>query len=136
MLSCPTRRSSDLPQQYWSGQYEFQCLYGMGEGLYQQVLNPVADKQSRRCRVYAPVGTHETLLAYLARRLLENGANSSFVNQIEDKSIPVADLIKDPAQQVYEWEEQKGRIGRAHPNIPLTRDIRGHVGLHSTVDII
>src|SRR5690625_3547959 len=113
------------PQQYWPGQYEFQCLYGMGEGLYQQVLNPVADKQSRRCRVYAPVGTHETLLAYLARRLLENGANSSFVNQIEDKTIPVADLIKDPAEQVREWAETEGRIGCSHPNIPLPADLYG-----------
>ena len=113
------------PQQYWSGQYEFQCLYGMGEGLYQQVLNPVADKQSRRCRVYAPVGTHETLLAYLARRLLENGANSSFVNQIEDKSIPLEELIKDPAEQVNEWAMQEGKPGYSHPKIPLPKAIYG-----------
>lgn len=119
------------PDSYRAGQYEFQCLYGMGEALYEQVVRPASGWQSRPCRVYAPVGTHETLLAYLARRLLENGANSSFVNQIEDKSIPVADLIKDPAQQVYEWAEQEGQIGRAHPNIPLPRDLYGDCRLNS-----
>src|SRR5439155_24678724 len=64
------------------GLYGFQCLHGMGEGLYQEVVGP--DKLDRPCRIYAPVGTHETLLAYLVRRLLENGANTSFVNQIAD----------------------------------------------------
>lgn len=55
-------------------QYEFQCLHGMGEPLYEQVTGKVADgKLNRPCRIYAPVGTHETLLAYLVRRLLENG---------------------------------------------------------------
>src|SRR3546814_9958028 len=57
------------------GDYEFQCLHGMGEPLYDEVVGQ--DKLNRPCRVYAPVGTHETLLAYLVRRLLENGANSS-----------------------------------------------------------
>ena len=64
------------------GQYEFQCLHGMGEPLYEEVVGP--DKLDRPCRIYAPVGSHETLLAYLVRRLLENGANSSFVNRIQD----------------------------------------------------
>ncbi len=60
------------------GQYEFQCLHGMGEPLYDQVVGAVtAGKLGRPCRIYAPVGTHETLLAYLVRRLLENGANTS-----------------------------------------------------------
>ena len=76
------------------GQYEFQCLHGMGEPLYEEVVGPA--KLNRPCRVYAPVGTHETLLAYLVRRLLENGANSSFVNRIADADVPVADLIADP----------------------------------------
>ncbi|NHN87951.1 bifunctional proline dehydrogenase/L-glutamate gamma-semialdehyde dehydrogenase PutA [Acetobacter conturbans] len=71
--------------------YEFQCLHGMGEALAAQVT-----ALGRPMRVYAPVGTHETLLAYLVRRLLENGANSSFVNQIQDKNIPVTSLIADP----------------------------------------
>jgi proline dehydrogenase/CBS domain-containing protein len=67
------------------GTYEFQCLHGMGEPLYEQVVGK--DKLDRPCRIYAPVGSHETLLAYLVRRLLENGANSSFVNQIVNKDI-------------------------------------------------
>lgn len=59
-------------QNYYPGQYEFQCLHGMGEPLYEQVTGKVADgKLNRPCRIYAPVGTHETLLAYLVRRLLE-----------------------------------------------------------------
>jgi RHH-type transcriptional regulator, proline utilization regulon repressor / proline dehydrogenase / delta 1-pyrroline-5-carboxylate dehydrogenase len=62
---------------YYPGQYEFQCLHGMGEPLYQEVTG--RDQLNRPCRIYAPVGTHETLLAYLVRRLLENGANTSFV---------------------------------------------------------
>lgn len=113
------------PERYWAGQYEFQCLYGMGEALYEQVRRPAAGWQSRPCRVYAPVGTHETLLAYLARRLLENGANSSFVNQIEDKNIPIAKLIKDPAEQVREWAAAEGQVGCSHPKIPLPRDLYG-----------
>ncbi len=74
------------------GKYEFQCLHGMGEPLYKEVVGPL----KRPCRIYAPVGTHETLLAYLVRRLLENGANSSFVNRIADKSVPIDDLVADP----------------------------------------
>ena len=81
-------------QKYDIGSYEFQCLHGMGEPLYRQVVG--ADKLNRPARIYAPVGTHETLLAYLVRRLLENGANSSFVNQIGDNSIAVASLIENP----------------------------------------
>ena len=68
------------------GDYEFQCLHGMGEALYEEVVGE--SKLGRPCRIYAPVGTHETLLAYLVRRLLENGANTSFVNRIGDSSIP------------------------------------------------
>ena len=64
--------------------YEFQCLHGMGETLYDQVVGK--DKLNKPCRIYAPVGSHQTLLAYLVRRLLENGANSSFVNQIVDEN--------------------------------------------------
>jgi RHH-type transcriptional regulator, proline utilization regulon repressor / proline dehydrogenase / delta 1-pyrroline-5-carboxylate dehydrogenase len=80
------------------GQYEFQCLHGMGEPLYEQVVG--ASKLDRPCRIYAPVGTHETLLAYLVRRLLENGANSSFVNRIADPAVPIDELIADPVEQV------------------------------------
>ncbi|MBF0871992.1 bifunctional proline dehydrogenase/L-glutamate gamma-semialdehyde dehydrogenase PutA [Gluconobacter japonicus] len=74
--------------------YEFQCLHGMGETLYKEVVGP--EKLNRPVRVYAPVGTHETLLAYLVRRLLENGANSSFVNRIQDPAVSIEDLITDP----------------------------------------
>src|SRR5471032_2905364 len=80
--------------------YEFQCLHGMGESLYDQVVGK--DNLDKPCRIYAPVGTHETLLAYLVRRLLENGANSSFVNQIVDEAIPVDSLVKDPVAQARE----------------------------------
>ncbi len=78
--------------------YEFQCLHGMGEALYREVAGP--EKYGRPVRVYAPVGTHETLLAYLVRRLLENGATSSFVNQIQDKTISVDDLTADPVSRL------------------------------------
>lgn len=74
--------------------YEFQCLHGMGETLYDQVVGK--DQLNRPCRIYAPVGSHETLLAYLVRRLLENGANSSFVNQIVDESISLDSLVENP----------------------------------------
>jgi RHH-type proline utilization regulon transcriptional repressor/proline dehydrogenase/delta 1-pyrroline-5-carboxylate dehydrogenase len=80
------------------GQYEFQCLHGMGEPLYSQVVGK--DKLDRPCRIYAPVGTHETLLAYLVRRLLENGANSSFVNRIADPAVPMAEMVADPVEVV------------------------------------
>ena len=79
---------------FYAGQYEFQCLHGMGEPLYEEVVGE--DKLRRPCRIYAPVGTHETLLAYLVRRLLENGANTSFVNRIADPDVPVEELIEDP----------------------------------------
>ncbi len=66
------------PEKYYVGQYEFQCLHGMGEPLYEQVVGEKQDKKlGVPCRIYAPVGNHETLLAYLVRRLLENGANTS-----------------------------------------------------------
>ncbi len=80
------------------GDYEFQCLHGMGEPLYSEVVGK--KKLDRPCRFYAPVGTHETLLAYLVRRLLENGANSSFVNRIADPAVPVDSLLEDPVEVV------------------------------------
>ncbi|WP_031292991.1 proline dehydrogenase family protein, partial [Sphingobium sp. HDIP04] len=80
------------------GDYEFQCLHGMGEPLYEQVVGK--GNLDRPCRIYAPVGTHETLLAYLVRRLLENGANSSFVHRIADPAVPVEEMIADPVEQV------------------------------------
>lgn len=72
--------------------FEFQRLHGMGEALHRQIL----EQHGTKCRIYAPVGAHRDLLAYLVRRLLENGANSSFVNQIVDESVPAALIAQDP----------------------------------------
>jgi RHH-type proline utilization regulon transcriptional repressor/proline dehydrogenase/delta 1-pyrroline-5-carboxylate dehydrogenase len=80
------------------GVYEHQKLHGMGDDLYAEVVP--ADRLGLPCRVYAPVGSHEDLLPYLVRRLLENGANSSFVNRITDERVPIADLIRDPVEMV------------------------------------
>ncbi len=98
---------------YAVGKYEFQCLHGMGEPLYDEVVGP--DKLNRPARIYAPVGTHETLLAYLVRRLLENGANSSFVNRISDPSVSIDELIADPAQVVA----ASPVVGQPHDKIAL-----------------
>ncbi|WP_256078595.1 trifunctional transcriptional regulator/proline dehydrogenase/L-glutamate gamma-semialdehyde dehydrogenase [Massilia sp. YIM B04103] len=103
--------------------YEFQCLHGMGETLYDQVVG--ADKLGKACRIYAPVGSHETLLAYLVRRLLENGANSSFVNQIVDESIPVESLVKNPVDIARE------QGGLPHPAIPQPLNLFGAERLNS-----
>lgn len=101
------------------GDYEFQCLHGMGEPLYDEVVG--ASKLNRPCRIYAPVGTHETLLAYLVRRLLENGANSSFVNRIADPEVSIADLVTDPVDQVRSMD----MVGAKHPLIALPADLYG-----------
>ncbi len=113
-------------QNYYPGQYEFQCLHGMGEPLYEQVTGKVADgKLNRPCRIYAPVGTHETLLAYLVRRLLENGANTSFVNRIADTTLPLDELVADPVEAVEKLAQQEGQAGLPHPKIALPRDLYG-----------
>ncbi|EOU1338938.1 trifunctional transcriptional regulator/proline dehydrogenase/L-glutamate gamma-semialdehyde dehydrogenase [Cronobacter malonaticus] len=117
-------------QNYYPGQYEFQCLHGMGEPLYEQVVGKISDgKLNRPCRIYAPVGTHETLLAYLVRRLLENGANTSFVNRIADNTLSLDDLVADPVSAVEQLAVQEGRVGLPHPKIPLPQDLygEGHV---------
>jgi len=108
---------------YASGQYEFQCLHGMGEGLYEQVVGSL--KLERPCRIYAPVGSHETLLAYLVRRLLENGANTSFVNHMSDPSIPIEQLVLDPVDRVEQTAQQEGEVGLPHPSIPLPVALHG-----------
>ena len=104
---------------FQSGSYEFQCLHGMGEPLYGHVVG--SENLSRPCRIYAPVGTHGTLLAYLVRRLLENGANSSFVNRISDDAVPIDDLVADPARVAGAIAP----VGVPHPRIPLPCDILG-----------
>src|SRR3546814_430389 len=95
--------------------FEFQRLHGMGEALYQQIVGP--DKMNLPCRIYAPVGSHEDLLAYLVRRLLENGANSSFVNRIQDEKLPIDEIVADPAAKL------RGVARIPHPGIPLPADL-------------
>ncbi|HSS65954.1 MAG TPA: bifunctional proline dehydrogenase/L-glutamate gamma-semialdehyde dehydrogenase PutA [Gammaproteobacteria bacterium] len=97
--------------------FEFQRLHGMGEELYEEVVEK-ADIGTP-CRIYAPVGEHEDLLAYLVRRLLENGANSSFVNRIQDEDLPVEEIIADPVAQAG------SHTFVPHPRIPLPRDLYG-----------
>ena len=82
--------------------FEFQCLHGMGDSLYDQIVS----QESIQCRIYAPVGHHEDLLAYLVRRLLENGANSSFVNAIVDESQPVESLLEDPVEKTQRLKDR------------------------------
>ncbi|HCV95576.1 MAG TPA: bifunctional proline dehydrogenase/L-glutamate gamma-semialdehyde dehydrogenase [Stenotrophomonas sp.] len=97
------------------GQYEHQKLHGMGDDLYAEVVP--ADRLNVPCRVYAPVGSHEDLLPYLVRRLLENGANSSFVNRITDDAVAIDDLIRDPVEAVSSF------ASIPHPKIPLPVDL-------------
>ncbi len=100
----------------WAGaarDFEFQRLHGMGEGLYETLVR----EQGYHTRIYAPVGGHRDLLAYLVRRLLENGANSSFVHQLADERLSDADLLADPVAKI----EAVG--GTRHPSIPLPNDL-------------
>lgn len=103
-------------KEYYEGKYEFQCLYGMGESLYKQV---VGGKLNKICRIYAPVGTHKTLLSYLVRRLLENGANTSFVNKIADSRISLEDLLISPMKEIKKIEKAENKVGLSNPKIPL-----------------
>lgn len=95
--------------------YEFQCLYGMGSGLYRQLL--ASPQTARSVRIYAPVGTRATLLAYLMRRLLENGAATSFVHRAISPGMPLSVLSADPVAQAANWG------GAPHPRIPLPREL-------------
>ncbi len=88
--------------------FEFQRLHGMGETLHDKVLK----EEATRCRIYAPVGAHRDLLAYLVRRLLENGANSSFVNQIVDEDVPPEEVAADPFEAAAKYLPNA-----EHPNI-------------------
>lgn len=89
--------------------YEFQRLHGMGEALHRLTK----ERENVRCRIYAPVGPHRDLLAYLVRRLLENGANSSFVNQIVDENVPARTIAVDPIAIIdEEYNSAKGQIMR------------------------
>jgi len=93
--------------------FEFQRLHGMGEALYHQVM--AAEGPGIPCRIYAPVGSHEDLLPYLVRRLLENGANSSFVNRLIDDQAPIDEIVQDPIEQV------RARRHKRHSRIPRPR---------------
>ncbi|MEY5097536.1 MAG: trifunctional transcriptional regulator/proline dehydrogenase/L-glutamate gamma-semialdehyde [Pseudomonadota bacterium] len=120
------------PDAYHPGQYEFQCLHGMGEPLYEQVVGQTSEgKLGRPCRIYAPVGTHETLLAYLVRRLLENGANTSFVNRIADPGIAIETLVEDPGATVERWAAEEGALGLPHPAIAQPLALYGPVRVNS-----
>ena len=107
------------------GKYEFQCLHGMGEPLYDEVVGK--GNLDRPCRIYAPVGTHETLLAYLVRRLLENGANSSFVNRIADPKVSVDELTADPVEIVRAMPI----VGAPHDQIALPDNLFGETRRNS-----
>ncbi|KQR80952.1 bifunctional proline dehydrogenase/L-glutamate gamma-semialdehyde dehydrogenase PutA [Sphingomonas sp. Leaf343] len=100
----------------WAGNsrdFEFQRLHGMGDGLYERLVR----ENGYHCRIYAPVGGHRDLLAYLVRRLLENGANSSFVHQLADARLTEAEILADPVAKI-------AAVGGArHPSIPLPKDL-------------
>ncbi len=102
--------------------YEFQRLYGMGEALYEALR---ADRPDLPCRIYAPVGGHSDLLAYLVRRLLENGANSSFVSVAADPAVPIATILKRPETWIGTASQAR------HRGIPLPRDLYGPDRLNS-----
>ncbi|MBX6317901.1 trifunctional transcriptional regulator/proline dehydrogenase/L-glutamate gamma-semialdehyde dehydrogenase [Pigmentiphaga sp.] len=117
------------PERFRPGQYEFQCLYGMGEALYDQVVAPShRGGLERPCRIYAPVGPHHTLLAYLVRRLLENGANTSFVHRIANPGLPLDTVLEDPLDALHETD---GGVGALHPGLPLPRHLYGPARLNS-----
>jgi RHH-type proline utilization regulon transcriptional repressor/proline dehydrogenase/delta 1-pyrroline-5-carboxylate dehydrogenase len=97
--------------------FEFQRLHGMGADLYAEVIGE--RNLNVPCRIYAPVGSHEDLLPYLVRRLLENGANTSFVNRIVDEATPIRDLVADPVEVV------RGFTAIPHPRIPLPAQLFG-----------
>ena len=110
---CSNSNTSSASKDGYRKGYEFQRLHGMGESLYQQVMK----EEYVACRVYAPVGEHADLLAYLVRRLLENGANSSFVNRLLNTHISVEALLEDPLDVLAATPELR------HPDIPLPEDL-------------
>lgn len=102
----------------WAGNsrdFEFQRLHGMGDGLYERLVR----EHGYHCRIYAPVGGHRDLLAYLVRRLLENGANSSFVHQLADERLSEEEILADPVVKIASVG------GTRHPSIPLPVDLFG-----------
>ncbi|MCT2559929.1 bifunctional proline dehydrogenase/L-glutamate gamma-semialdehyde dehydrogenase PutA [Tsuneonella sp. YG55] len=108
--------------------FEFQRLHGMGEDVYDELARLEGNTRTP-VRIYAPVGSHKDLLAYLVRRLLENGANSSFVNRMADAAVPVAELTGDPVAELAALEP------RRNPSIPLPTDIFGTRANSAGVDL-
>src|SRR5260370_20945364 len=102
--------------------YEFQRLHGMGEALYETLL---AEETGAACRVYAPVGSHRDLLAYLVRRLLENGADSSFVSVAADPRVPIESILQRPRSRIADAKAAR------HPHIPLPTDLYAPVRRNS-----
>ncbi|MEL6225402.1 MAG: bifunctional proline dehydrogenase/L-glutamate gamma-semialdehyde dehydrogenase PutA [Pseudomonadota bacterium] len=100
-----------LAMQPTATRYEFQRLHGMGEALHEALRV----KNQTRCRIYAPVGAHEDLLAYLVRRLLENGANSSFVNQIVDDDVTPEEIARDPIDEIRDADGPSPHPGIRKP---------------------
>jgi RHH-type proline utilization regulon transcriptional repressor/proline dehydrogenase/delta 1-pyrroline-5-carboxylate dehydrogenase len=103
--------------------FEYQRLHGMGAELYAEVIGK--DNLDVPCRVYAPVGSHKDLLPYLVRRLLENGANTSFINHVVDEFLPMEQLVGDPSEVV------RGFASIPHPRIPLPVDLYGDLRKNS-----
>lgn len=97
--------------------FEFQCLHGMGQPLYDNIVGK--NNLNIPCRIYAPVGSHRDLLGYLVRRLLENGANTSFINMIADDTTPIENIISDPVARIASLAH------KPHPYIPLPKNLFG-----------
>ena len=95
--------------------YEFQRLYGMGEALHREVVHP--ETLAKPCRIYAPVGGYRDLLAYLVRRLLENGANTSFVNRLADDAAPIAIIVADPVARAAAPAEKANQLIKPPPEL-------------------
>ncbi len=108
--------------------FEFQRLHGMGEDVYEELAKQEGNARTP-VRIYAPVGGHKDLLAYLVRRLLENGANSSFVNRMADADVPVAELTTDPVAELAALEPKR------NPAIPLPCEIFGNRANSAGVDV-
>lgn len=107
-------------RQYNVTNFEYQCLHGMGDLLYDQIIDQYP------CRIYAPVGSHEDLLPYLVRRLLENGANTSFVNRIANDKLPLDKLVKNPCEKLIKLKSKR------HSHIPLPKHLYGQSRINSS----
>src|SRR5699024_10473813 len=103
--------------------FEYQRLHGMGKEMYDEIVG--SGHLNIPCRVYAPVGTHKDLLPYLVRRLLENGANTSFINHVVDEFLPMKQLVGDPCEIV------RGFASKSHPRIPLPIHLYGDLRKNS-----